>query len=95
MAMEVAGPPPPDVLNNLRIFLSGAKRNRQVCDLELTRNALSLLKTMPASRDGVLDYLCIVFDQAVQKYSAQAKVTWFLRLNKKIYFKLNVFREIS
>lgn len=75
--MEVAGQPPVDALRTLGIFLAGVSRNRKVCDLELTRNALTVLKTMPGSRDGVLDYLCMVFDYAVKKYSSQAQVKHF------------------
>lgn len=72
--MEVLEQPNFDLLNSLRSFLSGATRSSRTCDLELTRNALALLKTLPASRDAVLEYFCSVFDSAVKKYSSQVQV---------------------
>ncbi|GLH07144.1 Uncharacterized protein GBIM_12672 [Gryllus bimaculatus] len=63
--------PPQDLLTELRTFVAGATRAVKTNPLELARTALSLLKTLPAARDAVLEYFCTLFDSAVSKYVAQ------------------------
>ncbi|XP_066991548.1 integrator complex subunit 5 isoform X2 [Anabrus simplex] len=63
--------PTQDLLTELRTFLSGATRTVKINPLELARTALSLLKTLPAARDAVLEYFCSLFDDAVSKYVTQ------------------------
>nr|CAD7428120.1 unnamed protein product [Timema monikensis] len=60
--------PSHDLLSELRTFVSGATRSMKTNPLEFARTALSLLKTLPAARDAVLEYFCTLFDSAVDKY---------------------------
>lgn len=63
-----------DILSELRNFIAGTTRSTKYNELELIKTALSLLKTLPASRDAVLEYFCTVFDEAVKKYVALIEV---------------------
>ncbi|XP_075212361.1 integrator complex subunit 5 omd [Lycorma delicatula] len=62
-----------DLLAELRLFIAGATRSLKVHPLELARKALSLLKTLPAARDAVLEYFCTLFYSAVSNYVKQLK----------------------
>lgn len=55
-----------DVLTDLRLFLQGVNRERQVSNQALTKSALYLLQTLPVARHAVFEYLCNVFEEAVQ-----------------------------
>ncbi|KAJ8870928.1 hypothetical protein PR048_027230 [Dryococelus australis] len=63
-----------DLLGELRTFVAGATRTVKTNPVEFARTALSLLKTLPAARDAVLEYFCSVFDIAVDKYITEVKV---------------------
>lgn len=63
--------PPQDLMNDLRTFVAGATRPVKTNPLELARTALSILKTLPAARDAVLEYFCTLFNSAVSKYVTQ------------------------
>ncbi|XP_069703249.1 integrator complex subunit 5 isoform X2 [Periplaneta americana] len=63
--------PPQDLMSDLRTFVAGATRPVKTNPLELARTALSILKTLPAARDAVLEYFCTLFDSAVSKYVTQ------------------------
>ncbi|GFG34362.1 hypothetical protein Cfor_08970 [Coptotermes formosanus] len=63
--------PPQDLMTELRTFVAGATRPVKTNPLELARTALSILKTLPAARDAVLEYFCTLFDSAVSKYVTQ------------------------
>lgn len=63
-----------NILNELKIFIAGTTRSSKFNELELTKTALNLLKTLPASRDAVLEYFCSIFDAAVKKYVALIEV---------------------
>ncbi|RZF35755.1 hypothetical protein LSTR_LSTR012053 [Laodelphax striatellus] len=62
-----------DQLAELRQFMAGTSETANTHPLELTRRALSLLKTFPTSRDFVLEYFCSIFCSAVDNHiNAQA-----------------------
>lgn len=65
-----------DLMNDLRAFIAGAakKTSKGHVDIGLARTALSLLKTLPASREAVLEYFCSLFDKVVGRYIDNAKV---------------------
>lgn len=63
-----------NILNELNAFIAGTTRSSKFNELELTKTALNLLKTLPASRDAVLEFFCSVFDTAVKKYVACIEV---------------------
>ncbi|KDR16305.1 Integrator complex subunit 5, partial [Zootermopsis nevadensis] len=66
---------PQDLMSDLRTFVAGATRAVKTNPLELARTALSILKTLPAARDAVLEYFCTLFDSAVSKYVTQIEVS--------------------
>lgn len=76
--------PSHDVLNELRAFLAGATRSIKTNPLELARRALSLLKTLPATRDAVLEYFCTLFDGSVAKYMNDTINTQKVSVVKKV-----------
>lgn len=67
--------PPQDLMSDLRTFVAGATRPVKTNPLELARTALSVLKTLPAARDAVLEYFCTLFNSAVSKYVTQIEVS--------------------
>lgn len=66
----------PDLMGELRAFIVGATRNARKghLDIGLARVALSLLKTLPASREAVLEYFCSLFDEVVERYIENVEV---------------------
>lgn len=66
--------PHQDVLYELKLFISGATQNVKCNQLELTKSALTLLKTIPAARDAVLEYFCTVFNSATLNYISRIEV---------------------
>lgn len=69
----------PDLMKDLRAFIVGAARKtpKGHVDIGLARVALSILKTLPASREAVLEYFCSLFDKVVGRYTDNAKVKTF------------------
>lgn len=63
-----------DVTEELRCFIAGNTRSTKSNPLELTKTAVSLLKTLPATRDAVFEYFCTVFDNATQNYITRLEV---------------------
>lgn len=57
-----------NILNELKAFIGGATRTTKNHQFELAKSALSLLKSLPAARDAVLEYFCTVFDTATQNF---------------------------
>lgn len=57
-----------DILSELNTFLNGASQPVKSNSLDLSKIALNLLKTLPTSRDAILEYFCTVFDLAVSNY---------------------------
>ncbi|KAK4875105.1 hypothetical protein RN001_011527 [Aquatica leii] len=57
-----------DVLLELKSFIGGATQTTKYNHFDLTKAALSLLKTLPAARDAVLEYFCVVFNTATQNF---------------------------
>ncbi|XP_073987068.1 integrator complex subunit 5 omd [Rhodnius prolixus] len=55
--------PPKDLLLELHTFIANVKKPSNGSPSELVRKALSLLKTLPASRDAVFEYLGTVFEK--------------------------------
>lgn len=67
---------PQDILTEVRKFISGAVRpTHSTSTLDVTRTALSLLRSVPAARDAVLEYFCNVFFVAVTKHVRQIEVS--------------------
>lgn len=66
----------PDLMGELRAFINGATRSSRKghLDIGLARVALSLLKTLPASREAVLEYFCFLFDEVVRHYIENVEV---------------------
>lgn len=64
-----------DVLLELKTFIAGATQATKCIQLELTKSALRLLKTLPAAREAVLEYFCTVFRNAASNYIARIEVT--------------------
>ncbi|XP_064616946.1 integrator complex subunit 5-like [Liolophura sinensis] len=65
-----AGPPQTsqDILGQVRKFIRGANYEEKVSGEELCQSALYLLRTLPAARHAVLEYLCNVFTEAVNSH---------------------------
>lgn len=57
-----------DILSELNIFILGATQTSKSNPLDLSKNALFLLKNLPAARDAILEYFCNLFDIAVSNY---------------------------
>jgi len=74
---------PEDLMTELRTFVAGATRPVKTNPLELARTALSILKTLPAARDAVLEYFCTLFDSAVSKYVTQIEVS--VKVSFRVY----------
>lgn len=85
-----------DLLAELRLFIAGATRSLKIHPLELARKALSLLKTLPAARDAILEYFCTIFYNAVSSFVKQLKVCVRLFvLSIYIFWKLEFWAIIS
>ena len=53
----------------LNLFLSGTDESGQILsNVEKTQSAIVLLHSLPCARHAVLEQLCDVFHEAVQKY---------------------------
>lgn len=65
-------------LNDLKNFIDGVTKQSKCNPLDLTRTALSILKSLPASRDAVLSYFCSVFDRAAENYVCAIEVLYTL-----------------
>lgn len=72
-----------DLMGELRAFIAGATKNARKghLDIGLARVALSLLKTLPASREAVLEYFCSLFDEVVGRYIENLEVRYQLILS--------------
>lgn len=56
-------------LSDLRLFLAGtAGYDSKIKSADVTKAAIRLLKTLPAARDAVLEYMQNLFDNAVNKH---------------------------
>lgn len=58
----------PDILSELNSFIIGVSQSSKSNPVNLSKNALFLLKNLPAARDAVLEYFCNVFDAAASNY---------------------------
>ncbi|KAI4461984.1 integrator complex subunit 5 [Holotrichia oblita] len=63
-----------DVLSDLKVFVDGVTKQVKCNPLDLTKTALSILKSLPAARDAVLSYFCSVFDKASENYVCAIEV---------------------
>lgn len=63
-----------DIMQELKLFIGGARKKIKCNPLELTKTALSLLRNLPATRDAVLEYFCTNFDTAAQNYIVRLEV---------------------
>ncbi|XP_064477037.1 integrator complex subunit 5-like [Ornithodoros turicata] len=58
-----------NTLSDLRLFLAGtAGYDKKIKPADVTKAAIRLLKTLPAARDAVLEYMHNLFDDAVNKH---------------------------
>ena len=60
--------PPKDLRVELRAFIAGANRPSTLSQGELLHKALSVMRTLPASREAVFEYLASIFDKFVSNY---------------------------
>ncbi|CAH1156206.1 unnamed protein product [Phaedon cochleariae] len=60
--------PQQDLSNELKFFVKGATKKEKCNPLDLTKSALTLLKSLPASRVAVLEYFRFIFDNAALNY---------------------------
>ncbi|KAG5897481.1 hypothetical protein JTB14_031106 [Gonioctena quinquepunctata] len=68
-ATVVRNAPQQDLMNELKFFVKGAATRKEKPNaLDLTKSALTLLKSLPASRIAVFEYFCRVFDSASLNY---------------------------
>lgn len=58
----------PNILAELNAFVTGATQASTLHSLDLSKNAIFLLKNVPAARDAILEYFCNLFDNAVGNY---------------------------
>lgn len=72
--MEVSCSDSQDILSELRTFIAGASRTSEVNQLNLVRTAISLLKTLPAASEAVLEFFCTVFHNYVSRYLSLIEV---------------------
>jgi hypothetical protein len=69
--------PPKDMRGELRAFIAGANRPSTVSQMEMARKALTLMKTLPASREAIFEYLGTIFDKCVSNYVTHLEVCRF------------------
>ncbi|CAH1979518.1 unnamed protein product [Acanthoscelides obtectus] len=60
--------PQTDLISELRFFLKGSTKKEKCSPLDLTKSALTLLKSLPATRIAVFEYFRNVFDSAALNY---------------------------
>lgn len=58
-----------EILREIRNFVGGATFGSKFSRTELAKSAIFLLKTLPAAREAILEYLCTIFDEAVSLYT--------------------------
>lgn len=79
--------PQQDLLNELKTFIAGTRKQDKQNSVELNKTALILLRKLPACRSAIFEYLCKVFDTAAYNYiqalevSKSHKVFWFFSQN--------------
>ena len=61
-------------MGEMKLFIGGATKIVTCNQLDLTKTALSLLKTLPACRDAVLEYFCSVFAETAERYIVSIEV---------------------
>lgn len=57
-----------EISKEIRNFVSGATFGSKYNRKDLAKSAIFLLKTLPSAREAILEYLCTVFDDAVNVY---------------------------
>lgn len=65
-----------EILSELRTFISGTTRPTDTNHRNLVRTAVSLMKTLPAARDALLEYYGTVFHHYITKYLSLLEVTY-------------------
>lgn len=66
-----------EILSGVRSFISRTSgRKYDVCNAELTKSSLFLLRNLPAARLAVLEHLHNVFDDAVNFYLARSETSY-------------------
>lgn len=69
--------PPKDLRAELRLFIAGVSKPSTGSPLELIRKGFSLLKSLPASKDAVLEYFGSFYEKSVANYLKQLEVCGF------------------
>lgn len=67
-----------NVLSELRTFIAGASRPSDANHSNLVKTAVSLLKSLPAAREAVLEYFGIIFHNYISKYLTLLEVMYIL-----------------
>lgn len=65
-----------EILSELRTFISGTSRPTDTNHRSLVRTAVSLMKTLPAARDALLEYYGTVFHHYITKYLSLLEVIY-------------------
>lgn len=68
-----------DILSELRTFVAGASRSNDVDHNNLVKTSISLLKTLPAARESILEYFGSVFHNYVIHYLSLLEVLAIFR----------------
>lgn len=63
-----------DILSELRTFVAGASRSSDLDHNNLVKTSISLLKTLPAARESILEYFGSVFHNYVNRYLSLLEV---------------------
>ena len=66
--------PPKDLRTELRLFIAGTSKPSTGNPLELVRKGFSLLKSLPSSKDAVLEYFGSFYEKAVEKFMTELEV---------------------
>lgn len=66
--------PPKDLRTELRLFIAGVSKPATGSPLELIRKGFSLLKSLPASKDAVLEYFGTFYEKSVCSHMQELEV---------------------
>lgn len=92
---SIRGASQQDITEELRCFIAGTTRSAKCNPLDLTKTAISLLKTLPATREAIFEYFCTVFDNTTQNYITRIEV-WFDWIhNRFIHAKVRLFFRLK
>lgn len=87
--------PQQDLLNELKTFIAGTRKQDKQNSVELNKTALILLRKLPACRSAIFEYLCKVFDTAAYNYIQALEVSKLVRAESFLVFSRNFQTEIN